>query len=664
MNCLLFGPSCWSAIGFFCLYLLVTSNWCVGLTCDEEQERTRYRPQNHDTLVHLPYGSVNGFTIPVHNKRRYPDRRINVYLGIPYAKRPSYPGEFRFREPEKPEWNNIWDATYYRPACPQIPWYVRETVPKFGKMDEDCLYLNVFAPNLTTEKFLDPDHGPKGRVIGNPSLYPVMVFIHGGGFVAGTSQQYPGYFIAERNVVVVTINYRLNALGFLSTGNAIAAGNYGLWDQLLALQFIKNNIKYFRGDPNKITIAGHDAGAASVGIHLLSPQSDRMFHYAIMMGGSDCNGWAVRSPSSAAYYATNLAQKLGCPSNDNQRMINCLRDRSAMEIVNASVWIPLKNGEIGNPFGPVVDGPIKGNAISFLAYLPRRLRDQGRYKRFKVMAGLTVDEGAFFIPNYFGLEDGIQLTEFDNLLYEFLDERGVVNYDQARDSLKFQYTYYEEPTNITGIRNRSIDMMSDYMFGAGIDEIVKWHSRYNDTYLYVFDYRSWNDYLPPWRGVAHGQELQYLFGFPYFTRCYREMSGVYPRQDYSYGDQEISEMMITLFTNFTMHGNPTPWRHTMPLLTDIIWPEFHLYNQSHLLISNHTKVEHGFRQQEYEFWTDYFPTIMKKASQCFCDQKCNSEDSAMYKRATWSLVVANCLLILVILGMSIMMYRITRIKDY
>ncbi|XP_060583528.1 cholinesterase 1-like, partial [Ruditapes philippinarum] len=483
----------------------------------------------YNVLTRCNHGEVEGFSIASHYAA-YDKQRINVFLGIPYAKRISeysdWRRQFRFNKPEKPSWTGIWDATYYRPACPQLPWLVKQTVPGFNRAQntsEDCLYMNIFVPNKTDE-----------RPVANPPLYPVMVFIHGGGWTMGASQQYPGIILAERKVVVVTFNYRLNALGFMSTGDQFSPGNYGLWDQHRALEFVKENIRYFRGDPGMVTIVGHSTGAASVGLHLLSPRSYNLFHQAIMMSGSDRCQWAViPSIEDAKSYASELAHEIGCPTGDNQRLVTCMQlYRTADEIVNASARVRVKQGTVGNPWGPVVDGPHQGAQYAFLTELPKSMREQGRFQRLRVMAGLVKDDGSYFIPNMPSLESGMSPTQFDNVLLEFLRDRGVADMINAMEALRFEYSYWPQRSNYSWVRQEAIEMMSDYLFGTGMDETIRAQNLYNKTYFYVFNYKSRYDYLPTWRGVAHGQELQYLFGFPYFNETYTDLFGVYPRQEY------------------------------------------------------------------------------------------------------------------------------------
>ncbi|KAL8558745.1 hypothetical protein ACOMHN_043689 [Nucella lapillus] len=294
-----------------------------------------------DVFAETKYGTVKGKSFPS-QYHLLPNRWVNVWLGIPYAKRLEQFGaewkeKYRFMNPENPSWYGTWDATYFRPACPQMPWLIRETIPGFKDTAEDCLYLNVYAPRRIRET-------------SDRTLYPVIVYFHGGGFIMGSGHQFPGYFLAERWVVLVTVNYRLNALGFLSTGDRYAPGNYGMFDQVQALKFVKETISGFRGDPNRITIMGQSAGAASVGLHLISPRSDDLFHQAIMIGGSDLSEWAVLPGKEAKEYAERLAYELGCPTSDSQRLVDCLRySRSFSEIVNASARVRMMPGKSGNP---------------------------------------------------------------------------------------------------------------------------------------------------------------------------------------------------------------------------------------------------------------------------------------------------------------------------
>lgn len=608
-------------------------------------------------IVHTKHGAVEGFAIPSQYAAKH-KKHINVFLGIPYAKRPieynNDPRLYRFKKPERPFWEGIWDATAYKPACPQHLWYVKETVPNMGNanMSEDCLYMNIFAPRNTEEI---PSN--------SPTLYPVMVFIHGGGYVMGSSHQYPGVFMAERDVVVVTFNYRLGPLGFLSTNDANSPGNYGMWDQLRALEFVRENIRSFRGNPGIVTIFGQNTGASSVGLQILSPRSVNLFQRAIMQSGSDRSEWAIiKSNNDALHYAKELARELGCPTGDTYRLTKCLTEhRSYGEIVNASSKVRLKPGSVGNPWGPVVDGSLVGTVDAFLPDSPKFMRETGNFKRIVVMAGLNKDDGSFFIPNLPTLDEGVQKIQFDNIVNEFLSDRGVKD-SVTKEAMIFQYKYWPQPQNQTMILHKTIDMMSDYLFGTGMNEAMKWQTVHNKTFFYVFNYFSWNDYLPYYRGVAHGQELQYIFGFPFINQTYRDLLGVYPRQQYDYADRNMSEYMMSLWTNFSSYGDPTPRRFNLNYFKNTTWREYNIYNHSYFYISNSSYNYTNYRQKDFGFWASYFPQLASRPGSSATSSPI-IETNDNFQISTWSLTALSSLLVIIIIALCIVNHR-NRDKDY
>ncbi|XP_041361645.1 cholinesterase 1-like isoform X2 [Gigantopelta aegis] len=639
--------------------ILLLTFICLSLFTDESVSYPyRYEDLGKFVVADTEYGPVKGLSIRSQYEHK-PHLRINMFLGVPYAKRieqySDWRREFRFKNAEPPSWFGTWDGTYHRPACAQQLWLLRETLPNYRNISEDCLYLNIYTPDLLNE--FDTS---------NPPLYPVLVFIHGGGWTMGSGQQYPGMFLAERFVVVVTINYRLNALGFLSTGDRHSPGNYGMWDQIRALEFVRKIIRSFRGNPNKITLMGHSTGAVSVGLHIVSPRSQHLFEQGIMMSGSDLCEWAVIPQHDARGYARALGYEVGCPASDSQRLVECLRMyRSYDEIVNASARVFMKRGKVGNPWGPVVDGDILGVDYAFLPDPPDDIRRQGRHRHMKVMAGLVKDEGSFFIPNLPNLLDGVTPDQFDNILKEFLKDRGIVDMASTIDATSFQYTYWPQPTNYSMVRQMLTDMMSDYMFGTGMNEMMRTQVQYSSTFFYVFNYKSWNDYLPPWRGIGHGSDLQYVFGFPFFNETYTNLTGLRPRQWYDYADRNISQYMINMWTNFTVRGNPTPEDQPIFEFRNATWINYNQYNHSYLSITNKTENLTNYRQKEFAFWKEYFPKVSGRY--IFGGGTTPSPQNAkasVYELTTWSLVAVATLLIILIVSVCIVLARKSRTKKY
>lgn len=233
-------------------------------------------------------------------------RNFYAFRGIRYAKAPV--GALRFKPAEPVEqWFDIFDATVDGPMCPQ---------PGLNSLDvsEDCLRLNIFTRDLPSES--------------NPNVKkPVIVFIHPGGFysLSGQSKNFAGpqYFM-DRNIVLVTFNYRLGSLGFLSTGTREAPGNLGLKDQVLLMRWLKLHISRFGGDASSITLLGYGAGALSISLHMVSPMSKNLFHKAIIMSGSATGQWEL--PQEQMELAKRQAVLLKCPVRNITEMMDCMQE--------------------------------------------------------------------------------------------------------------------------------------------------------------------------------------------------------------------------------------------------------------------------------------------------------------------------------------------------
>jgi len=245
-------------------------------------------------------------------------RTIRAFLGIPYAEAPV--GKNRFRAPQRVKpWRHILATQTDPPMCIQKDVF-------FGSNQvmgsEDCLFLNVYTPEKTnrTEKL------------------PVLVYFHGGAWIVGTSSMHGPDYLLEHDVVLVTVNYRLGALGFLSTEDKNCPGNFAFKDQVLSLIWIQLNIDKFGGDPKSVTIFGESAGGASVNYHMMSPISKGLFHRAISQSGTLMNGWAdTARPGLAKMRAIRLSNMMKCPITDTsfKEIIECLRKVPAEKLVNA-----------------------------------------------------------------------------------------------------------------------------------------------------------------------------------------------------------------------------------------------------------------------------------------------------------------------------------------
>jgi len=342
------------------------------------------------TIAHTKLGDIRGAV------RRYGNLTVREFLGIRYAQAPV--GSLRFSKPlPVAPWSpQTYDALALGSWCPQ-PVSERErekarehartrALPGGGGSEltsEDCLSLNVYAPY----------DGDAAAAAATPRA--VMVFVHGGGFKIGSSAQFTGAGLAALgDVVVATVNYRLGALGFLSTGGPDSPGNYGLWDQRAALAWVRDNADAFGGDPARVTVFGQSAGAASVSYQAATPQNDdpqlsAPFRRAIVESGSLHSPWAFQyAPQESA---ADLGRRLGCPTSPAAYLVQCLRSKSAEDVVSHA-------GGVG--WGPSVDGEFVIDSPDVLAQ--KVLNGSGdpylrQFASYDYLVGFNSQEALMFV---------------------------------------------------------------------------------------------------------------------------------------------------------------------------------------------------------------------------------------------------------------------------
>lgn len=304
---------------------------------------------------------------------------VLLFAGIPFAAPPV--GELRFSPPERhPGWPGVRDATRFGPVSVQAAGSL-EALAGGGEpdWDEDCLYLNVQTPAL------------------DDARRPVMVWIHGGGFTsgAGSIPWYDGArFVRHGDVVVVTINYRLGALGWLHLGeidpHLQGSGNNGLLDQVAALEWVRDNIAAFGGDPDQVTIFGESAGGMSVATLMGTPRAKGLFHRAIAQSGAAHNVWPA---ADAAEVTDRLLAALGVSDVDALRSVSAAQILDAQQKVTAEITSDRARRRAGSglglPFGPVVDGVV-------LLQPPLESVVEGSSSGVPLLVGSTRDEWMLF----------------------------------------------------------------------------------------------------------------------------------------------------------------------------------------------------------------------------------------------------------------------------
>ncbi|KYN22096.1 Esterase E4 [Trachymyrmex cornetzi] len=460
--------------------------------------------------------------------------RYLFFKGIPFATSPI--NELRFKDPEPPaHWVGI------RDVCAQLNESTGEVIGS-----EDCLYLNIYVPDDVY------------RNTGNP----VMIWIHGGGYLWGSGNDTnvrPDYLMAK-NVILVSISYRLGAFGFLNLGHEAASGNQGLKDQVAALKWIKENIEVFGGDPNNITVFGVSAGSACTHFLTLSPLSKGLFHKAILQSGIVTCDWAmIRNQPEANSF--KLASKLGNDSKDPKIVIEFLKTKPFPEIVQAqyTVLTPEKMRTLFIPFGSTIDDKAK---TSFLPCPISQLLDNDN--NIPIMVGGTSHEYIFFLRDRYLLIDTSEktlktmYTDLPLYIENFTNSQISQKITQLTKRIKEKYFNNKSEFTVESIPS-IIRFLSDLHFNIPIEDFVdtrRKRKKAPKTYFYKFSYIGNQMTLTKLMGnkltgTSHTDDMSYLF---YQPSC--KINDSPPAVNTK--DREILEILTTMWTNFAKTGHPTP----------------------------------------------------------------------------------------------------------
>ncbi|CAN0242274.1 unnamed protein product [Lampetra fluviatilis] len=575
-----------------------------------------------DTLhpvVTTNYGKLRGVKVSLNNEILGP---VQQFLGVPYAAPPV--GERRFLPPEPPaSYGHVRNATAFAPVCPQnvqgvllevmLPvWFTAniEVVAAYvQEQSEDCLYLNIYLPTedgSAARKRADgsaASTGEEQQDIRDSGPRPVMVYIHGGSYMEGTGNMFDGSVLASYgNVIVVTINYRLGVLGFLSTHDQSARGNFGLLDQIQALRWISDNIAGFGGDPQRVTVFGSGAGASCVNLLTLSHHSEGLFQRAITQSGTALSSWAINYDPSK--YAHTLATRVGCGAPLNtQDMVECLRSRSARELVEQDV----QPARYHIAFGPVIDGDVIPDD-------PQILMEQGEFLNYDVMMGINQGEGFKFVENMVDGEDGVTSSDFDFAVSNFVDN--LYGYpegkDELRETIKFMYTDWADRDNAETRRKTLLALFTDHQWVAPAVATADLHAQYGSpTYVYAFYHHCQSEMKPAWADAAHGDEIPYVFGVPMVGP-----TELFPC-NFSKNDVMLSAVVMTYWSNFAKTGDPnspvpqdTKFIHTKPnRFEEVAWSKYNPKDQHYLHIGLKPRVREHYRANKVAFWLELVPHL-------------------------------------------------------
>ncbi len=489
---------------------------------DEDQEDDSDEEIESYETVQTTEGKVKGFI----------KDEVISYKGIPFAKPPV--DDLRWKPPASPEKReDILEAKEFRLACPQI---MQELTGGFVKWDEDCLYLNVYRPD-TVEKDL-----------------PVMVFIHGGGYINGSASfdVYEGTWLASQGVVLVTINYRLGQLGFLTVPDTEITGNYGTLDQIVALEWINENIGNFGGNPENITIFGESAGGVSVGT-MLALRPD-LFKRAVIQSATISYGDQM-SKEDAQNVGEMFVKEAGCESAVD--IAECLREKPAKDILETLEGGIFSDGE---SYGPHVDGEL----FTDVAY---QMVIEGEGKKIPLIIGTNGDEGTVFTIGY---KDHLKTEEQYETVVK--SQFGIIG-----QSVLDQYpaSDYESPWHAY------TDLFGDVVFYCTSILVARDLHNYNENVRY-YHFTHVPDYgKQTGIGSFHGAELGYLFN---------TWHDYYKNSEEGY--QEVVENITNLWVDFAYGRELEGWA---------VYGE----EENYLEIFSELEMSFQLKKEKCDFWSTW-----------------------------------------------------------
>lgn len=487
--------------------------------------------RSQENIIGTTTGSLRGISV---STTVGPAR---AFFGVPYAEPPM--GAARFKKPQlKKPWKGVYNATSLPPLCPQRPLHFNEyyMTKETDPMSEDCLFLNVFTPEKPS-----------------PTLRPVVVYIHGGFFsYGGLSMKLhdASELAAREDLVVIILAYRLTVFGFLNMGVEDAPGNMGLYDQLMALHWIRSNVKAFGGDPDQVTIMGQSAGSFSVGVHLTSPKSKGLFRRAIMQSGSPFTSTLSNTKEQASHRARVLAKTLDCHSqaddeNRPELTVKCLRSKSVEAILNATASFTTEG----------LDGFFSVVGDELIPVSPAVALKNGKVNAHELLIGISESEGDglmhFIASRIRDADDAADVAKSSMIFFA----KGVMLTVLDLDSKPVIDHYFGSSVHDgTEAVQAAADLIGDNQIGCPTLGFATRFSRPGTTtYMYQLSQQPSKIGWPKWVRPTHADEIAFVLGSIFkFER------------DISPSEAKATENLMRIISTFSRTGVPqvsdgTPW---------------------------------------------------------------------------------------------------------
>ncbi|XP_054166563.1 venom carboxylesterase-6-like [Oppia nitens] len=645
----------------------------------------------NNPIAQTLYGQVRGkpYTLPATGTGF--NKQVIAFIGIPYSRPPT--GYDRFNPPRNPDsWSpDIKDCTGNRVMCPQVEQRFEYTLSETILESEDCLQLNIYAPIYSNQFTVQ---------------LPVLVYFHGGEFKYGGKDFFKPDQLLESSlsdgngIIIITVNYRLGPLGFISADDINIPGNNGIRDQLQALRWISENIGSFNGNSNNVTIMGHDAGAISVSMHVLNQEAWPFFQSAVSIGGTVFTPWAFKD--NPKDQAMNFGSFFGCDIRTD-KLLDCLRNQDWSALMGKSRDRDMDRNYEPYWFRPVVDRNVSSSAI--LKDWPLNLYQNSLFKPCPYVLGFTKDEGT--------LEFYLQKARVDNrqtneekiafLIRPFLKEwasediiASAIYYQYfARNQSRVNVALNPDPMGnlAPGMNNRLSygvlpnnrnpapyqgsmsnvntqyqggtmefqndkilsEMLGDFLYLAPTDYVARLHSAMGGkVWLFAFEYEGSKSFGPmqikatpisrPAYGVTHMDDTFYVLPNEY-------------SRDNPVQDAQLTKWYTGLFVTLSkLNTIPTGYGSS----TVFNWRQYTPQTPSYLLIFQRAGIMptfkearnplEGYRTQQADFFNGFIYKLQDK-TKVYPSPFPYSEFKG-YRAATWSLFGFIVLLLVIIIALA------------